>query len=216
MPYRRRSLLLIPAALAAFAVAGCELGDDGPRTSQTRDVPEFTRIENSSSVDVRLRVGEPQRVKVRAGEKVIDDVRTVVRDGTLQVDFDHDGWGGDDVIVEASVPRLEAIEASGSGDIEADGIGADAFAVTSDGSADIALRGTAGRLEVDLDGSGNADLGELAADAARVSVGGSGDADVRVDKKLDVSVDGSGDVRYHGDPELTKHLDGSGDLTRAS
>ena len=57
---------------------------------------------------------------------------------------------------------------------------------------------------VDLDGSGSADLGELAADEARVSVGGSGDADVRVDKKLDVSVDGSGDVRYHGDPELTK------------
>jgi len=212
----RRSLLLIPAAFAVFALTGCELGDDGPRTSQTRDVAEFTRIDNRGSVDVRLRVGEPQRVKVRAGEKVIDDVRTVVRDGTLQVDFDHDGWGGEDVIVEASVPRLDGVEVSGSGDVEADGIGADAFEVRSDGSADIALRGTAANLVVDLDGSGNADLGELAAGEARVSVGGSGDADVRVDDKLDVSVDGSGDVRYHGDPALTKDLDGSGDLTHAS
>jgi len=212
----RRSLLLIPAALAAFAIAGCDLGDDGPRTSQTRDVAEFTRIDNRSSVDVRLRVGEDQRVRVRAGEKVIDDVRTVVRDGVLRVDFDHNGWGGDNVIVEASVPRLDGVESSGSGDIEADGIGAEAFKVSSDGSADISLRGTAGRLEVDLDGSGNADLGELAADAARVSVGGSGDADVRVDKTLDVTVEGSGDVHYHGNPDLTQDLDGSGDLTRAS
>ena len=212
----RRSLLLIPAALAAFAVAGCDIADDGPRTTQTRDVADFTRIDNRDSVDIRLRVGEPQRVRVRAGEKVIDDVRTEVRDGTLRVTFDHDGWGGDDVIVEASVPTLTSVEASGSGDIDVDGITADAFEVRSDGSADIALRGSAGRLEVDLDGSGDADLGELEANEARVAVGGSGDADVRVDKQLEVNVDGSGDVRYHGDPALTKHLDGSGDLSRAS
>ena len=105
--------------------------------------------------------------------------------------------------------------ASGSGDIDADGIGADAFEVRSDGSADIALRGTADRLEVDLDGSGDADLGELEAVEARVAVRGSGDADVRADKRLDVNVDGSGDVRYHGDPALTRHVDGSGDLSRA-
>jgi hypothetical protein len=208
-------LLLIPAALAAFAVAGCDIADDGPRTTQTRDVTDFTRIDNRDSVDVRVRVGEPLSVRVRAGEKVIDDVRTVVRDGTLRVSFDHDGWGGDEAIVEASVPKLSGIEASGSGDIDADGIGADAFEVRSDGSADIALRGTADRLEVDLDGSGDADLGELEAVEARVAVSGSGDADVRADKRLDVNVDGSGDVRYHGDPELTRSLDGSGDLSRA-
>ena len=122
-------------------------------------------------------------MRVRAGEKVIDDVRTVVRDGTLRVDFDHDGWGGDNVIVEASVPRLEGVEASGSGDIDADGIGADAFKVRSDGSSDISLRGTAGPAGRSTSTApGDADLGELEADAARVNVGGSGDADVRADK----------------------------------
>ena len=215
MPSPRRASLLLPAAVAALAVAGCSVGDDGPRTTQTRDVAGFTRIDNRDSVDVRLRVGEPQRVRVRAGEKVIDDVRTEVRDGTLRLTFDRDGFGGDDVIVEASVPRLTGIEVSGSGDIEADGIDADALEVRSDGSADIALEGTAARLALDLDGSGDADLGELAAREARVRVGGSGDADVRAGERLQVTVDGSGDVRYHGDPALTQHVDGSGDLSRA-
>jgi hypothetical protein len=209
----KRSLLLLP--VAGLALAGCSIGDDGPQTSQTRDVAKFTRIDNSASVDVRLHVGEPQRVRVRAGEKVIDDVRTEVRDGTLQVTFDHDGWGGSDVVVEASVPELTAIEASGSGDIDVDGIDADAFELRSDGSADIALAGTAGRLAVDMDGSGDAELGDLAAREAHVFVGGSGDADVRADDRLDVTVDGSGDVRYHGHPELTQNVDGSGDLSRA-
>lgn len=215
MPFPRRALLLFPAAVAALALAGCGIGDDGPRTTQTRDVADFTRIDNRDSVDVRLHVGERRRVRVRAGEKVIDDVRTEVRDGTLHLTFDHDGFGGSDVVVEAFVPKLTGIEASGSGDIDADGIEADVFEVRSDGSADIALAGTVGRLAVALDGSGDADLAGLAAREARVAVGGSGDLDVRADERLQVDVDGSGDVRYHGDPALTQHVDGSGELTRA-
>ena len=208
-------LFVIPAAIAALALAGCSIGDDGPRTTQTRDVAAFSHIDNQDSVDVQLHVGEPQRVRVRAGEKVIDDVRTEVHDGTLQVTFDHDGWGGDNVVVDVSVPKLAGIETSGSGDIDADGVAADGFEVRSDGSADIAVAGTAARLAVDLDGSGDADLGELTAREARVLVSGSGDLDVRADERLDVAVDGSGDVRYRGNPEVTRNVDGSGDLSRA-
>ena len=216
MSSARRALLVFPTAIAAVVLAGCAIGDDGPVVTQTRDVATFTRIDNRDSVDVRLHVGEPQRVRVSAGDQVIDDVRTEVRDGTLHLTFDHDGFGGSDVVVEASVPKLTGIEASGSGDIDADGIEADAFGVRSDGSADIALEGRVRRLAVDLAGSGDADFAGLAARDARVTVGGSGDVDVRADERLDVDVDGSGDVRYHGDPALTQHVDGSGELTRAS
>jgi hypothetical protein len=162
---------------------------------------------------VRLHVGEKQKVKVWAGEKVIDDVATEVRDGTLMIAFDHDGWGGNDVVVEASVPKLTGIEASGSGDIDADGIEGDAFAVKSDGSSDIALAGAAKTLDLEIDGSGDADLAGLRTAAATVSVSGSGNADVRADDRLSVEVDGSGDVRYHGSPQLEQSVDGSGDLT---
>ena len=210
-----RALLLSTAAIGALALVGCNVGDDGPRTTQTRDIDTFTRIDNRDSVDVRLQVGEPLRVRVRAGEKVIDDVGTEVRDGTLELTFDRDGWGGDDVVVEASVPRLTAIELSGSGEVEADGIDAAAFEVRSDGSGDVALSGTADRLAVDMDGSGEADLADLAAREARAFVGGSGDLDVRADERLAIEVDGSGDVRYHGDPALTQRVDGSGELSRA-
>ena len=190
-----RRTLLLAAAIAALAVAGCSVGDDGPRTTQKRDVAGFTRLDNSDSVDVRVRVGERQRVVVRAGENVIDDVGTEVRDGTLHVTFDHDGWDAGDVVVEASVPKLTGIEAYGSGDIDADGIAAGAFELRSHGSADISLAGTAGRLALELDGSGDADLGGLATRAARVASSGSGSADVRADERLEVAVDGSGDVQ---------------------
>lgn len=207
---------LLPAALLALVLAGCSIGDDGPRTSQARDVSAFTRVDNQGSVDVRLRIGSRQRVTVRAGEKVIDDVRTEVRDGTLVVTFDHDGWGGNDVDVEATVPRLAGISASGSGDVDVAGIDADAFEVFSDGSADVSAGGRVTRLVVELDGSGDAELAELAARSARAVVDGSGDLELRADERLAVEVDGSGDVRYHGDPELTQRVDGSGDLSHAN
>jgi hypothetical protein len=206
--------LLFAVAVAAPALAGCTSGDGAP-TTQTRDVADFTRIDNRDSLDVRLHVGEPQRVRVSAGEKVIDDVRTEVRDGTLRLTFDHDGFGSSDVVVAASARNLTGIEASGSGDIDAYGIDADVFDVRSDGSADIALEGTVGTLAVRLDGSGDAHLAGLAAREARVAVGGSGGVDVRADERLEVEVDGSGDVRYHGDPAVTQHIDGSGELSRA-
>ena len=215
MPARRSALLLIPTAVAAVALAGCSVGDDGPRTSQTRAVDPFTRIDNHASVDVRLHVGGPQRVEVRAGEKVIDDVRTEVRDGTLRLTFHRDNLFGDEVVVDATVPKLTGVRSSGSGDIDADGIKARAFAVRSDGSSDIALEGEVARLAVDVDGSGDADLTDLTAREAHVQVGGSGNADVSADRRLDVKVGGSGDVRYHGNPAVTRQVDGSGDLSHA-
>ncbi|HEX4691192.1 MAG TPA: DUF2807 domain-containing protein [Solirubrobacteraceae bacterium] len=188
---------LIPflaAGVVAVAIAGCAIGDDGPRVSQTRDVAGFTRVDNQGSVDLRLHAGEPQRVLVLAGEKVIDDVRTEVRDGTLHVSFDHHGFGGGDVAVEATVRRLAVVEASGSGDVDADGVDAGSLDVRSDGSADIAVQGAARQLTLDLSGSGDADLGDLDVRDAQVTISGSGDAVLRADR-LAQQVDGSGELR---------------------
>ena len=106
----RRVLLLAAAATAvAVAVTGCAIDDDGPRTSQTRDVAAFTRIDNPDSVDVRVHVGEPQRVRARAGEKVVGDIHTSVRDGTLRITFEHHGFGDPDPSSRPRSPRLSGI-----------------------------------------------------------------------------------------------------------
>jgi hypothetical protein len=98
--------------------------------------------------------------------------------------------------VEATVPRLTGVEASGSGDVDADGVDAGSLDVRSDGSADISLEGAARQLTLDLSGSGDADLADLEARDARVTLSGSGDAVVRAGR-------------------LARHVDGSGDLRRA-
>src|SRR5262245_1091287 len=126
----RRSLLLLPAV--GLAIAGCDVSDDGPPTTQTRDVASFTKIDSEGSVVLHLRVGEPQRISVRAGENVIDDVHTDVDDGTLKVSFDHSGFDGSrGVTIDATVPALTGIKTSGSADIDAGGVETDAFELHS-------------------------------------------------------------------------------------
>jgi hypothetical protein len=75
-----------------------------------------------------------------------------VHDGTLQVTFDHDGWGGDSVVKDVSGPELTGIEASGSGDLD---VRADArLDVAVDGSGDVNYHGTPVVTER-VDGSGD-------------------------------------------------------------
>lgn len=203
--------VLFSVALGALALSGCSLRDEGPRTTQTRQLAAFTRIDNRDSVDIDVRVGAPQVVRVRAGKNVLDDVRTEVRDGTLEVRYDGDA----EVTLEATVERLTGIEASGTGDVRVQGVSADALEIRSDGAADIAVDGVARRVLVELDGSGSADLVGLAAREATVRVGGSGDAEVRAAHRLEADVDGSGDIRYHGEPQLTQRVVGSGNVSQA-
>ena len=195
-------------------MGACSIADDGPRVTQARKVAPFVRVVNDSSVVLRLRVGEPRSVRVRAGVEVMDAVKTSVRDGTLHVTFDHDGFDQSDPVLDISIPRLTGIASQGSGDISAAAIDTERFDVDSDGSAAINVAGAAGRVSIRSDGSGSVDLMDLAARDVELSTDGSGDVDVRADAHLDVRLDGSGDVRYLGDPQLSQFDDGSGEIER--
>jgi hypothetical protein len=206
--------MALPFAAVVVALSGCAIDDGGPRTTQSRHVAAFTQIDDRGAADVRVHVGEPRRISVEAGRHVIADVDTEVHDGTLQMTYDHDGFWHRHVIVDVSVPRLQGIAVSGSGDVDADGVAGRTLALRTDGSGDITAQGDVGRVSLDTNGSGDADISALDAGEADVSIGGSGDADVRAVQRLDVAIDGSGDVRYHGHPAVTRRVHGSGDLTR--
>ena len=207
-----RIFLIVPAAAAALALGGCIGIDAGPTKTENRDVAQFTRIKVEDQVDVDVRAGEPRQLHVRAGEKVIGDVRTEVRDGTLHISYDGPGIRNGRLLVEVATPQLEAIGITGSADVMADGIDAEALDIRVSGAGDITAGGRAERLSLDVSGSGDADLADLVGQEARVDLSAAGDADVRVQERLDADVSGAGDLAYRGDPQLSRHVTGSGDI----
>jgi len=169
-------------------------------------------VSAGDQVDVEVRSGDARRVVVRAGEKVIGDVRTEVRDGVLYVSYDGPGVRDGRLLVEATVTQLDGIEVTGRGDVRARELDARELDLRVTGAGDLDAAGRVDRLDADVEGAGDADLGELEARAARIEVNGSGDADVHATERLDAAVRGAGDLEYRGDPALRQRVTGSGEL----
>ena len=210
--------LLAPAlALAALALAGCGAGAS---VTETRNVAPFDRIEVSSSIDVEMVPGDAQRVRVIAGEHVIDHVETSSSDGVLHLFVRDRGLvigpdPYDDARVEVSSGALRDVRIDGSSDLSLGRIDAHDLSIEINGSGDVDANGSVENLTASIEGSGDADLRDLAARTATVSIEGSGNAKVNVKDQLDVSVEGSGDVSYRGNPRVSQQVSGSGDVRAA-
>ena len=202
------------AVIGLLVLAGC---GGGPRVTETRTVTPFERIEVSDNLDVQVVPGPGDEIRVRAGEDVLDRIRTESSGGVLRLDVERGIVIGpdplDDARVEVPASGIRAVTIQGNADVTMSGIDADALDLRVDGAGDIEAAGLADRLTATVDGAGSAELGQLDVRIARVTVDGAGDADLNVSESLDVVVDGAGDVSYSGDPNVQSDISGAGDLT---
>lgn len=145
---------------------------------------------------------------------------TVLGSGDAYADFTGaaeprvEGRGSGDVEAVGIDAERVTLTTDGSGELEVRGMKADAVVVRIHGSGGVAIDGSAGSQDVEVDGSGSFDADELTSGTARVRLTGSGDASLSVADELDVVVDGSGSASYRGDPVVTKSVSGSGEVIR--
>ena len=165
-----------------------------------------------------IRVGEEQSVVVHADNNLVDSVTTAVQDGSLVIgDIPGSYTAKSPMSVTVSVPSLDELTLTGSGVIAVTGIEAASLTVRLPGSGVLRASGAATKLDVTLDGSGDAQLEQLIAGDVRAAVSGSGRIVLTATKSLDASVPGSGAIMYSGDPrEVTKSITGSGAIISTS
>lgn len=207
---------VVPAALALLVLAGC---DNGPPVSQTREIGSFTRLEVSGDVSLNVSLfNRPDPgVRVTAGSKAIDRIRTELVGDTLRVSTKSRGLtiGPDPlgaVSISLGVPALVGLRVDGSADVMLSGLSAKAFELRVSGSGDVRARGRVDDLEMEVDGSANTNLSRLATQNANVRIDGAGDSELRVARSLELILEGSGNVTYHGRPAVSSRLEGSGDV----
>ena len=187
----------------------------GDLKTEKRDVGNFTRIETSGSFDVDVIVGEEASLTVTFDDNLLEFVLTEVHAGTLYIDTEESFSSRRGCKVEITVPVLEAVESSGSGDISVRRVKGKEFKYTISGSGDVLLDGTVDQLEISIAGSGDVDARDLRSKEAYVKISGSGDVEVYASEYLDGRIYGSGDISYYGNPEDTnKKVYGSGSITR--
>jgi hypothetical protein len=187
----------------------------GVPTTQARDVAAFNSVELAGSNNVVIRVGEKQSVLVKADDNLIDRVTTEVQSGKLIVANTPGSFTTNSPMsVEVTVPTLNALTLSGSGNILVDGIKAESLKVDLPGSGTLTGNGTATRLDVTVSGTGVVQFTQLVAEDVQAAVSGSGSVFITATKSLDASVSGSGAILYAGNPQdVTKNVTGSGAIT---
>ena len=186
-----------------------DLSPDVTRTLAWTGGPSL-RID--SSIDVDYIQGETGNVVVTGPQNLADRVR--LENGRLYLAEGGDTrWRRDDLRVAVTAPNLDRFEVNGSGDLTIAGYDQPSLAVDIAGSAEVRASGRTEALDLDISGSGEANLDDLATGTATVDISGSGDARIAPTGETSVSISGSGDVALTDRPsKLTTDISGSGDV----
>jgi len=187
----------------------------GDLVTETRDMKDFTRIKLSGSMDLYITAGKDYEVKLTFDDNLIDLIETEVRGKTLKI-WSYESYNSSrGCRIDITVPALEEVQLSGSGDIEIYDLKGDMFEYTVSGSGDLQVSGEVDEVEIKVSGSGDVDARELKAADVYVRVSGSGDVRVFASESFDGKVSGSGDITFYGDPEhVSRHVSGSGDIRK--
>ena len=217
------SIILVSATLNAFG-----------QGKEDRDVSSFTGVSLGISGDLYLTQGSPQKVVVQA-ESNLDEIETEVNAGVLRIKTDNWNSKIKGVKIWITMPEVESLNVSGSGDILAETpINADELELkvsgsgtikinelkggeigaAISGSGDLKLAGSADEMELRISGSGNVYAERLEVNECGIKISGSGSCKIDVTGELDASISGSGRVTYYSNPQIDARVSGSGKVRK--
>ena len=149
---------------------------------ETRNVPSFTKLSYRVPGTLYLKQGSPQKVELEGPSDVLREIETEVDGDRLVIGKEgrwmNWNWGEkDNIKVYVTVPTLEGVSVSGSGNL-----------IASD-------KITAGNLNLNVSGSGSLQLEFVASGNVEADVSGSGDMNIKGScNNFDSDVSGSGKV----------------------
>ena len=123
-------------------------------------------------------------------------------------------WNANDRLkITVTAPAVTSFDVVGSSDLMIRDYDQPLLNLILSGSGDVTASGSARAVQIDVSGSGDADLAALTTVDADVRVSGSGDVRVGPTGKADVDISGSGDVDLtRRATEISRTLSGSGDI----
>jgi hypothetical protein len=229
----KNRIVFFTILIAGFFIASPVLAKD-----EMREVSPFSKISLRISAKVYLTQGEKQSVKIVADPKTLEEIITEVKDRTLQIRFPSDNifkrWDPGKIEIFITVPEVDGLTLSGSGDIVSENINTRILDLVVSGSGNIKIEklatekvtasisgsgninikegGVAEELKVRISGSGNVDARGFEAKKVEVQTSGSGNCSVISNGEIKARISGSGSVYYSGNPAIDSSVSGSGSV----
>ena len=176
-----RSYLFPVATLAGgLFLTGCTMAEMAFAETETRPLADFTRVQASTGISVKVSCGTPARAVVTASPASgLERIKTEVENGTLSVRFRGMGsWSGGTATVVVTTPNpITSVQASSGADLKVDECATAPNAleaqVSSGGS--IKIGGRTAYFKAEASSGGSISARELTADSGQfeASSGGS-------------------------------------------
>jgi hypothetical protein len=170
----------------------------GTVTTETLNLPEFSRINMEGADNVFISNGAEQRVEVTGHPNIISRIRTEVLNDTWFIELERGNYGRYELTYYITLPTLEKVSNTGSGNVT----------ITTTMETD--------HMELHLMGSGSFLGFLLTAETCQVDIVGSGNCETTVTRHLDATIEGSGSLFYKGEPTILEEITGSGRVVNAN
>ncbi len=206
------------------------------QSSETRSVGSFSGIKAAEAIDVYLKKGEKESVRVEVTGTKLSDVITEVSGSYLRIHMESGSYRKTNVKVFVTYVKLDKIYASSASNVFSEGsintssmdisvssaatveISLDAGNVSADVSSagDIVLEGKCRSLEVEASSAGDIDAYRLESENVRARASSAGSIKLTATKELDARASSGGDIRYRGNPMKTNTDSSSGGSVKKS
>jgi hypothetical protein len=191
---------------------------------ETRNVGAFTKISYRVPGTLYLKQGSPAKVELEGSKDVLREVETEVDGNRLIIGKEGKwmnwGWSDKDrITVYVTMPNIEGLSVSGSGNLIAEKITTGALDLNVSGSGSLKLEFAAsGDVEADISGSGDMDIkGTCNNFDSDVSGSGKVNLSATILGNADFGVSGSGRIQADGTAkEVKAGISGSGRVMAGS
>ena len=208
---------MIVAKLVPFLLlAGCfnAVRGSGNVVTQPRQVAGFTSVSLSGSGMLVIEQSGTESLSITADDNLMQYLTSNVSGGELELGT-RAGTSvspSQDITYRITLRKLDGLELSGSATAQVRGVATDRLEVSISGAGEVTISGRADAQEINISGSGEYLAAGLASKAVDIDISGSGNAELAVSDKLDVEVSGSGSIDYVGHPAITQSVSGSGEI----
>lgn len=198
---------------------------------ETRDVAAFTGVKVAEGIEVYLKKGEKESVRVRVTGTDPSNVITEVSGSYLRVHMRSGGYMGRvDAKVDVTYVEVDKLSASSAGTIYSEtpleagvmeiscssagtieiSLRADRVECSASSAGDMELQGRVGLLIAEVSSAGEIDADDLEADEVQARASSGGSVKVFAIEKIEAHASSGGSVRYRGNPERQNNSSSSG------
>lgn len=216
---RKSNLFILPLLL--LLICSCkkeEISPSGKQITETRNPGTFNSISTNSAVNIHISQGDTHSVTIKGSDNLIQHFNTNIVNDELILSYKQGNIRSNDLEIWLTLPSLEKLSTSGSGNIEILGNFNDqeSFTIRNTGSANIHLIGSirSNRFKFYNSGTGFTDLSAMWTNIAEFELPGNGNIKINVQEELKAKINGSGNIYYSGNPTLISDIKGNGKLIK--